>query len=90
MSGKAMNSYNLNVSTWNKGISTNIQVLHLEVCLVVLIATRKLPPYLTINYSFITNPGFALGDNTAFGIVYIMILLWIFMGIGIVSDMFME
>jgi hypothetical protein len=41
-------------------------------------------------HSFMINQGFSLGDNMIFGIIYVLVLLWIFQGIGIVSDLFMD
>ena len=34
--------------------------------------------------------GVSLVNNGLLGVIYILILLWIFMGVGIVSDIFME
>ena len=53
-------------------------------------ATGKFTTYRLIAFSFVIIPGTSLLPKGLMGFVYLMWLLWLFVGISIVSDIFME
>jgi hypothetical protein len=84
MSGKISHTKSICAQIWAKATSTNTPT-------VINGVNRKFLFFFDVTlFRFMTNAGFSLGDNTTFGILYSLILLWIFQGIGIVSDIFME